>query len=166
MSFMTEAFKPVNHTILNKPRESDYLIRSAQWVGVPEFSKSKKKNSLAQTTGIRYEKRVEQELATFAVLLGFKLISHKWIKYNDWIFAQPDFILISPSGAAILIEVKYTWTDTLDQRKLYTRLLQKLNLNPTTSITICHNLTQETPRDKIIHDFHDLKQDSVWQLRI
>jgi len=166
MSFMTEAFKPANHIILTKPRKPDNLIKSVQWVDTPGFVKIDKKNSPAQTIGIRYEKRVEKELIALTNLEGFELASHKWIKYNNKFFAQPDFVLISLYGTSILIEVKYTYTDTFDQRELYTKLLKKLGYKSITSCTICHNLTSETPKDKIIHNFRDIKQDSVWQLRI
>ena len=165
MNLITEIFKPVKHHIQTKARRQGDLLKDVHWTDTPEFAKASK-NTPAQITGLRYERAVELKLSTLAKAFGFNLGAHKWIHYNNWSFAQLDFVFISSSGAAILIEVKYNWTDTSSQRKLYTRLLQKLGLTSITSITICHNLTSETPRDKIIHNFHDLKQDSIWQLRI
>ena len=165
MSFMTKAFSVTNHRIQTKVWQQDILLKNVQWADAPWFTESSK-NTLAQKTGLRYERVFEQKISVLAESIGFKFIAHKWINYNGDLFAQPDFVLVSPSKAVILIEAKYTYTNTLNQRKLYTRLLQKLGLNPITSITVCRNLTSETPRDRIIHDFHDLKQDSIWQLRI
>lgn len=161
---MTEAFKPVKHHIQVKARRDGGSIRNVYWTHAPDFIEAN--HTPAQTTGLRYERKIEQELTLLADDLGFKLLAHKWISYNDRSLAQPDFVLTSPSGAAILIEAKYTYTDTFNQRKLYTRLLKQLGFWPITSITICHNLTSAIPRDKIIHNFHDLQQDSIWQLRI
>ena len=166
MSFMEKAFSQLEHHVQTKVGQRGNFIKGVYWAGTPWFAEPNKKNTPAQTTGLRYERKVEQKLITLATSFRFELVSHKWIGYNGDLFAQPDFVLISPSGAAILIEVKYTYTDTSNQRKLYTRLLKELGLNPITSFTICHNLTSETPRDKIIHNFHDLQQDSIWQLRI
>ena len=163
MSFMTEVFKPVKHNIVLKPKKAN--IKIACWIDTPEFAKVNKKYSTAQTAGIRYEKRVKQELLKLADSLGFELISHRWIKYNDGSFAQPDFVLVSLLES-ILFEVKYTWTDTSSQRNHYTNLLKEIGLKSITSCTVCHNLTSKTPRDEIIHIFSDIKQDSIWQLRI
>lgn len=168
MSFMTEAFKPVKHHIQVKARQEGNLFENVYWADAPEFAVSSisSTNSPVQIIGFRYERAVGVKLGILAESFGFKLNAHKWISYNNGLFAQPDFILVSPSGAAILIEVKHTWTDTSSQLRLYTRLLEKLGLSPITSLTVCRNLTSLTPRDEIIHDFHDLQQDSVWQLRI
>ena len=162
---MEKAFSMMDHHIQTKVHQRGNLLKNVQWSDAPWFAKSTK-NTPAQITGLRYERAIEQKLSILAESLGFKLIAHKWINYNGDLFAQPDFVLVSSSGAAILIEVKYTYTDTSNQRELYTRLLQELDLNPITSLIICRNLTSETPRDKIIHNFHDIKQDSIWQLRI
>jgi len=162
---MTEAFKPANHNIKAKTQVPVNPVTGAKWADPPTFAKANKKNSPAQVIGIRYERRVEKALSTLKEDHGFTLTSHKWIHFNG-VYAQPDFILSSLSKAAILFEVKYTYTDTSAQRKFYTKLLKELGFGPITSLTICHNLTSSTPRDKIIHNFHDLQQDSIWQLRI
>ena len=165
MSFMAEAFKPGNHHIKPKARVPVNSVSGATWSNPPLFAQLNEKTSPAQTIGIRYERRVEKVLSTIREDHGFILTSHRWIKFNE-VYAQPDFILSSLSKAAILFEVKYTYTDTLAQREFYTRLLKELGFGPVISCTICHNLTSSTPRDKIIHNFHEITQDSIWQLRI
>lgn len=164
MSFMADVFKPSTHQIEAQVREPISTYTDVMWTPPPAFASSNTKPAPARLAGIRYENRVRAVLSSHLSNYGFILHSHRWIYFNDS-YAQPDFILVSPSGSAIIFEVKYTYTDTSSQRKLYEQLLERLGFWPITSCTICHNLTAATPRDKIIHDFHDIEQDSVWQLR-
>ena len=80
--------------------------------------------------------------------------------------AEPDFVLVSASGAGILVEVKYTWEDTAAQRGFYSTLLKSLGISPITSVTICRNLLPSTPPDSIVRDFYSIFDGAVWQLRV
>ena len=167
MSFIAEALQPYAGEIQDGSwgAKTKASFNNVSWADTPDFAKNAKKSSPAQLKGFRYEKRLEIYLTGLTKELGWTLISHRWVAYNG-LFAQVDFILIPPSDPAILIEAKYTYTDTTEQRKLYTKLLEELGFISITSCTICHNLTPSTPRDKIIHTLSGLTQDSIWQLRI
>ena len=137
-----------------------------RFIPKPEFAGGKL--SRVQKAGLSYEKKVCAQLDSIAQSLGWKGNAHQWIQYTvntRTRIAQPDYFLISPSGATILFEIKLTDCDTTDQRQLYTTLLSGLGFNPITSITVCKNLSTSTPTEKIITDFNDLTQDSIWQLR-
>ncbi len=157
-------FKPSTHHIQDTTtRVSPANLIGTCWVDNPNFPKGQMSN--AQKMGIRYENRIGKKLTTLAQSLGWQLIDHRWISYQGSI-AQPDFVLIAPSGAGILFEAKYTHTDTSVQRALYANLLKELGIYPLTSCTICHNLTNQTPQELIITNPLDIAQDSIWQLRI
>lgn len=114
----------------------------------------------AQKAGYRYERRVGKVLAAQAASLGWALWDHVWIG-NDEIVRQPDFVLISPSGAALVAEAKLTWVDTRAQLEEYCTLLARMELAPV-PFSICRNLTPESP--DIVLDFDSIYSYSVWHL--
>lgn len=119
----------------------------------------------AQKMGIYYERKVGQHLAARVPGIGGTLWDHEWIEY-DGAFAQPDFIIIFPSNACLLLEVKYTWIDCSGQLELYKDLLTFLDYGPVTACTVCRNLAPGVPRDKIVQELEDVVEGSVWQLRL
>lgn len=120
-------------------------------------------SSPAARAGSLYERRVGQRLSVIAKSLGLILWDHQTISVGGSV-AEPDFVLVSPAGAGILIEVKYTWEDTSAQRAFYTSLLKSLGISPITSVTICRNLLPSTPPDSIVRDFYSIFEGAVWQL--
>jgi hypothetical protein len=108
--------------------------------------------------------------------------------------AQPDFVLqsqahpsisssISCSGScseqpgqstpissaaglvSFVCEVKNTWTDTREQLDLYVALLEKLGLE-TVPVTLCRNVTPQTPRDLIVRNFDELFPYAIMMVRV
>lgn len=78
-------------------------------------------------------------------------------------YVCPDFVLISPAGCAIVVEVKLTWCDTSAQRFKYESLLEALGYS-VFSVTVCRNLTPFTNRAMVVSDFHDIFPDAVVHL--
>lgn len=114
----------------------------------------------AQKLGLRYERRVGKVLAKETASLGWTFWDHPWIG-NDLTTRQPDFVLISPSGGALVAEVKLTWVDTQAQLEEYCSLLTRMELAPI-PFSICRNLTPETPN--IISDLLSVYPSAVWHL--
>jgi hypothetical protein len=117
----------------------------------------------AARLGIRYERRVRQFLSPIAANLGLDLWDHQRLQVGGST-AEPDFVLVSASAAGLLIEVKYTWEDTLNQRAFYAGLLRLLGISPVVSCTICRNILPSTPTDLIVRDFYSIADNSVFQL--
>lgn len=122
-------------------------------------------NTAAQRAGIRYEARVEKVLDELQKKYGATLYSHIWFDF-DGKSAQTDFFMVFPSGGTLLFEAKHTWVDTAQQRALYRKLLEAIGFSPVITCTICARLTQQTPREKIVHSLTEIEEGAIWQLRV
>ena len=114
--------------------------------------------------GATYERRVGKELKKYATELGWELLDHWWLcspVSRGTIWKQPDFVLISPSEAAIVFESKLTWVDCSFQLASYTNLLSQMGYSAF-GVTVCRNLTPLSPPP--ITNFYDLCPNSTWHL--
>lgn len=145
------------------PRKSREYTREYAFesVGIAPAVAQSRPSSPSAAFGTRYEARVGQRLSSLASSLGFDLWDHQRLVVGSSV-AEPDFVMVSASGAAILFEVKYTWEDTRNQLKFYSDILLALGLYSVVSVTICRNLVPDAPPP--IFDFLDIEEGSTWQM--
>jgi len=72
----------------------------------------------AQKKGLGYERKVGRELKRLLLPLGWRVRDHEWV---DGV--QPDFVLESPAGCLMVVEVKLTQTDCEMQLGKYKHVL-------------------------------------------
>lgn len=90
--------------------------------------------------GYGFEDKVGGLIEALAAELGWVFLDHPWFDHN-----QPDFVLISPSQAAVVFEVKLTWTpEAVCQLARYSTLLAE-EYHPITQVVVARNLTPVTP---------------------
>ena len=87
--------------------------------------------------GNTYERKVGNWLESRAAELGWELIDHPWL-YHSGGWCQPDFLLESPSGCFVLIEVKLTECDCAAQIAKYRRALAPHSV---VALQICRRVT-------------------------
>ena len=110
--------------------------------------------------GLTYQHRVGKVLQPLAKDLGWAFYAEEWIYHGAWL--QPDFILISPSNAALILDAKLTFTESAwPQLARYAAALSAWGYG-TTCIQVCRNLTPSAP--PAVADFVDLDDQSVWHL--
>lgn len=118
--------------------------------------------SPAQKSGLRFERRVHDRLKQLAAECGWRYEVQPEIRY-DGRRAYPDGIIISSASCVLLFEIKQTWVDTRSQLGLYKQLLHAAGYENITPISVVKNLTNFTPRDKVVQRFSDLGPHSVWR---
>ena len=126
----------------------------------PAFAK--KSRSAAAKRGYAYEAKVGKHLATLAAGVGWELWTQQWL-FHKGKFCCPDFVLISPGGCAVVVEVKLTYVDTSCQRFAYEQLLELLGYR-VSSITVCKNLHPDVDTSAVVYSFEDCFPDSVVHL--
>lgn len=109
---------------------ADLPTASAPFVSVPSSRGTRGR-------GLTYERKVGQWLRLQIAGLGWQLFDHPWLQLADSV-CQPDFVLISPSGCAIIIEAKLTECDCAAQTDKYRRALSGW---PTTVVQIARRVT-------------------------
>jgi len=77
-----------------------------------------RKYTPAQRKGFGYEKRVKTRLEQLLLPLGWRIRDHVWVEH-----VQPDFVLESPGGCLLVVEVKLTQTDCEMQLAKYKHVL-------------------------------------------
>ena len=105
----------------------------------------------SRARGLTYERKVALFLEKVATSLGWQLHDHPWLAGP----MQPDFVLESPSGCFILIEVKLTEVDCSAQLAKYRSLLGNVP-----ALQICRRATNPSTA-KV---FEDLEQNSTMML--
>jgi len=103
---------------------------------------------------------VGRVLRLYSVQLGWDFIDHQWIEtFDGWL--QPDFVLVPPSGCALLVECKLTWKDCSAQLRKYRLALQGMQ-QPSCCIVACRNLTSQAPVP--FTSLEDVEDGGVWHL--
>lgn len=118
-------------------------------IGPPDFPLGVQ--TASQKAGCAYERKVGRWVRPLAAELGFTLLDHPWLEGP----CQPDFLLVAPSGAVIIVEAKLTWVDCSAQRAKYQRVLAG---RPTTFVQVCRRLTPQSPAPV---DFLSIEDNSV-----
>ena len=102
--------------------------------------------------GLRYEAKVERELASLSARGLFSQVERTpWFDFADSLGSSccaPDFVLHQPGGAIIVIEVKLTWVPVAlpKLRQLYIPVVSKaLHSNVIFPLVIVKNLTPDAP---------------------
>ena len=93
--------------------------------------------------GGAYERKVGRWLVGQSESLGWHLHDHPWLYVGDTV-CQPDFLLTSPSGCIILIEVKLTECDCTVQIAKYRRALAS---HQVTALQIARRITSRPTVD-------------------
>jgi hypothetical protein len=134
---------------------------------IPPPQHSSSHLSPAQRAGLRYQARVEREVAKWAAALGWTLHAGLWL-LDPLTSApcSPDIVLESPGGCLLIIEVKLTQTDCSRQWAKYQRALMAeengsdrqrpldhSHRSPPPCIQICRRLTSPSTMSTL-DDFH------------
>lgn len=120
----------------------------------------------SRARGYAYERKVAKHLARLCAAVGWTLFDHQWFEYREGAVIkhfQPDFILTTPSGAALVAEVKLTDCDTQEQLFRYTRYLAHWGLR-CVPLTIVRHLTPQSHR--VVDTIEDIDSNSVLHLWI
>jgi len=126
----------------------------------PGFAKRSRKATAQQ--GYAFENKVGRKLRRLADGLGWQLWEQQWLWEKDK-YHCPDFVLIAPSGCAIIVEAKLTLCETDNQRFKYEGLLTQLG-HPAISVTVCKNLTPAVDQDYLVTELEDIFPDAVVHL--
>lgn len=139
-----------------------YTNLKPEWVEAGPHRQQVVRGTRAQ--GRAFEKKVGKRLHTLSNELNWEFHDHHWIKVpkldGTSFYLQPDFVLISPSKGALLIECKLTWTpDAEAQLTRYMKVLNLMGLRPVPILT-CRNLTPDTPEN--VKTLCECEPWSVW----
>jgi hypothetical protein len=114
------------------------------------WAKGKGSNPAAKL-GLRYENRVEKQLAWHVTQKRFKRLEHNpWFTFSDQFGTancSPDFLLHTEDGNIIIVEVKLTWVEVAIHKlmDLYQPVISEALQAPCYPLIICRNLTPKAP---------------------
>ena len=137
----------------NSWRKKKVRITSAKQVKTPAFALNNKPNNQLKALGIRYEKKLHEELnSSSALRANYEIYHNPWFYYNDEFFCSPDFVLWphDSSNPLIVIEckLKYVLDGTSKLQNLYLPVIRKayqLDTDPI-GIVIAKSLTPEVKK--------------------
>ena len=129
------------------------------WTDAGPFPRSTLRGTKAR--GRTYENKVAKVLKKESEELDLFFRDHMWLDM-DGIWIQPDFVLESPGGGALLLEAKLTYTrDAFEQLVRYAHVLEPY-YSSVAPILVCRNLTYDTPEP--VRNFCDLTPWCTWHL--
>lgn len=118
------------------------------------WAKSKGR-TLPQKMGLRYENRVEKELARHVAEGRFRRLEHNpWFTFSDQYGTancSPDFLLHTENGNIIIVEVKLTWVEVAIHKlnDLYNPVISAALDAPCYPLIICRNITPRAPKAEL-----------------
>lgn len=110
-----------------------------------------KGSSPAAKLGLRYENRVEKQLAYHTGQGRFSRIEHNpWFTFHDKFGTSncsPDFLLHNADGSIIVVEVKLTWVEVAAHKlnDLYNPVISAALETWCYPLIICRNITPKAP---------------------
>ena len=128
-------------------------LTTARQLKQTEIRQLPKPTTVYQKAGLRYERKVRDELKYLCHLNNASLEYNPWFRFFDFYGAGdcvPDMLIHLPNGMTVIVEVKLTFTNEAipKLRDLYAPVVELALNRPAAILVIARNLTTTAPRPR------------------